>query len=197
MQTHTPHADVVCASVCGRSGVKGSAVMLRVVFASIVWVALTLVAPGLAVAGILIVNGGFEDAASQSNRYVMNVHWREYQVNGVNGWTCHDLNSWFASNASAPSAFSENLRIGLWGPLFGSQDELTDSPQGGAFITIDDASFNNPIHRGVNETVAGDIYMQSLYWPVSQQYVYEDSMLQSLAAPVHDQSVRDIKVQSQ
>jgi hypothetical protein len=57
--------------------------------------------------------------------------------------------------------------------------------------------FNNPIHRGVNETVAGDIYMQSLYWPVSQQYVYEDSMLQSLAAPVHDQSVRDIKVQSQ
>ena len=171
--------------------------MLRVALAWGVCVALALGAPGMAAAGNLIVNGGFEHTKTGTlNGYIFN----SFFGNGdnVTGWySQYSLSVWFANAASAQSPVGGNTPTGLWGPLNGTPNELTDSPQGGAFITIDDASFNNPIHRGVNETVAGDNYMQSLYWAVSQQHVYEDSTLQSVAAPVHDQSVRDIKVQSQ
>ena len=140
-----------------------------------------LLLAGGASAASLITNGSFETNGGTG------------QVNyntALTGWNVQPLNaSYFfvfnpqagtvsgtsADNAGAPGEYDHapapNLK--LWGPGDGSNNGLSNSPDGGAFIGSDPRYQNSAITQTINGLIKGDSYKLEFYFAGAQQFGYD------------------------
>jgi hypothetical protein len=80
-----------------------------------------------------------------------------------------------ADNAGAPgqSDHAPNPNLKLWGPGDGSNNGLSNSPDGGAFIAADPEYQNSAITQTINGLVAGKSYKVEFYFAGAQQFGYD------------------------
>ena len=74
------------------------------------------------------------------------------------------------TTADTTGAVGSDGPVLLWGPGTGSNNGLTLSPNGGAFIAADGAFQDEPIQQTINGLVAGHTYSVSFDWAAAQQF---------------------------
>jgi len=135
-----------------------------------------------AVAGDLIVNGGFEqtNGVAQSTKITP----ATYNSNGdivsqgnVTGWSSSGYNFVFLTNNAAVSKTQADT-IGstngtmLYGPGNGTNNGLTVSGNGGNFVAADNDYQQGPISQRVSNLVVGNAYLLNFLWAGAQQTDY-------------------------
>ena len=136
--------------------------------------ALFIVAAATPAAAQLVTNGSFEtnDGNGQAGSNTSVTGW-SMDPSASPGYTfVFNSQPDTASGTSADNsgAIGQYGFLGLWGPGNGSNNGLTLSPDGGAFIAQDSDYQQDAIDQTINGLVAGQKYKVSFYWAAAQQY---------------------------
>ena len=110
----------------------------------------------------LITNGGFEQNTG-AGQLDYNTTEKGWSANG--GYT-------FIFTSADTLIQGQYGNFSLWGPSNGSNNGLTASPVGGAFLASDPSYNTQPITQSVSGLTAGDLYRLTFYWAADQQYTY-------------------------
>ncbi|MGI4955682.1 MAG: PEP-CTERM sorting domain-containing protein [Janthinobacterium lividum] len=155
----------------------------RAVIAAFAFTALSAAALPAAAAPELIVNGDFSQytvngAASNSSYIVTGGQTSGTSGATLTGWGNKGYTFVFQpNNVSSPGAVvnaSTNTRLGLWGPGGAdansySNNGLTSSPTGGAFVAQDGDYQQGVLYQTINNLAVGQTYNLSFYWAAAQQ----------------------------
>lgn len=76
----------------------------------------------------------------------------------------------FAVSSQGAPCDGSNCNLMLWGPGNGSNNGLTNRPDGGAFLASDPVDDPGPITQTINGLIVGDSYQLSFYFAAAQQY---------------------------
>lgn len=155
--------------------------MRKSVPAIVATVSVGLLLAGGASAATLVTNGSFESNGGTGQA--------QYNTS-LAGWNVQPLNTSYvfvfnpqtgttsgtsADNAGAAGEYDHvpfpNLK--LWGPGDGSNNGLSNSPDGGAFIASDPEYQNSAITQTINGLVAGQGYNLEFYFAGAQQFGYD------------------------
>jgi hypothetical protein len=125
-----------------------------------------------AVYGQLVTNGGFESNTG-NGQLGYNATATDWTVSGA-GTSYTFL---FTAGGSSPSGTTADSggapgqygTVSLWGPGDGSNNGLTLSPTGGAFIGMDSSFQVGSISQTINGLTAGQTYALSFDWATAQQ----------------------------
>ncbi|WP_165063818.1 PEP-CTERM sorting domain-containing protein [Paludisphaera rhizosphaerae] len=145
----------------------------------------------------LITNGGFE---TNSGNYQIG-----YTGHFLSGWTSANaspgtLGYNFVFNAQSPTTSgtsadnsgsfgdSDSSAIKLWGPGTGNNNNLTVSPNGGAFVALDGDYHVGALSQTLSGLQIGQAYQLSFYWAASQQSNRDGATYQSLTVSFGSQS---------
>jgi len=132
----------------------------------LVALAIAAALPGAVNATELVTNGGFETNGG-GGQFCYNT--------SATGWSTPPPGSSYvflfpSATAAQAGVDGQYGNLALWGPLNGSNNGLTNSPQGGAFVGMDGAFQVGAISQTITGLTAGQSYALSFDWAAAQQY---------------------------